>query len=101
MNLSRVSLALIISAAAATAASAANTSVACAQVSASARVPSLIALQSLKASSGGLCNAASAFIRHASSDWGNALAPTTVRNPFLPANAIPSALPAQEPASSH
>ena len=65
---------------------------ACAQASASARVPSLIGLQNLKASSGGLCDAASAFLRHASSDRGNALAPTTVLNPFL--------RPAQEPASS-
>jgi hypothetical protein len=100
MNLSRVSLGLIISVAAATAASAASPPAACAQASASADVQSLITLQSLKANSGGLCNAASALTRHASSDRGNALAPTTVRNPFLPANAIPSARPAQEPASS-
>ena len=32
---------------------------------------------------GGDAAAASAFLRHASSDRGNALAPTTVQNPFL------------------
>src|SRR6516162_6759018 len=100
MTLSRVFLALIISAAAATAASAASPPAACAQASASARVPSLIGLQNLKASSGGLCDAASAFPRHASSDWGNALAPTTVLTPSQPAQESRSARPAQEPASS-
>jgi hypothetical protein len=100
MILSRFFWVLIISAAEATAAIAASPPAACAQASASARVPSLIGLQSLKASSGDLCDAASAFPRHASSDKGNALAPTTVRNPFLPANTIRSARPAQEPPSS-
>ncbi len=89
MILSRVFFAVIVSAAATTAASAANVP-ACIQPGPPDPVQALIPLQSQGVHSGGVCDAPSTFSRRFRSKKENALAPAIVRNPFLPANAITS-----------
>ncbi len=81
MSLSRVFLALIVLAA--TAANAAP-SRECARTSTPARVEALISPQITNIDSSGFCGAAAAFGQHARLKSENALAPTFVRNPFLP-----------------
>ena len=93
MILSRVLFTVIVSAAAATAASAVNAPSACTQLGPSDPVQALILLENQRINSGGVCDAPSTFSRRIRSKRENALAPAIVRNPFLPANAITSTRP--------
>ncbi len=81
----RAFLVLIVMGAAA-AARASSTLPGCDGTNTSARMEALISPQIQNTGSGGFCNAMAAFSPHARSKSENELAPTMVRNPFLPAS---------------